>query len=279
MIENGNPHLKMTLEEWYNFWFDPHELMLNTSPIDGSDFHSPYPIGLAVFLTDALPKSPKAFCPLAQHSDEGFLANAIFSTDTTHKVGNQRLKAARSLKDKGFVFQHLENVHQRLSATETVSWYRKTPFTISPRGNGVDCHRNYEALIYKSIPIITDADESMRVKYQHLPVLFLESYAALTPGFLHKKLEEMMQTTYDFNYLARSYWEYRRPDIDIVTQSVYWLKRFNKFEHVRDYFLPRDATIIDHLDPEPYPDLPRSVFVPPGAWRMGLRKPRQRRGQ
>lgn len=248
----GQPHLVMTYREWLEYEFDPYELILNASALDGSDFHQQHPIGFSVFITDALPEEPRDFKPQECHDWDEPVANAIFRVETTKKKGNIREHARNQIKDKGFIFKAMMDGNTRLSPEITLQWYLDTPFTISPRGHGLDCHRNYEALICKSIPIIMGADETLRLKYRNLPVKFVDNYGILTKPLLRDWYDEILDQTFNFNHLVRSYWEDRRPDVNLALQSIYWLKRFERFDHVAKYFRESDQPTIDSTNPESY---------------------------
>jgi hypothetical protein len=251
----GRPELHMTWRQWLSYRLDPYELILNCSAVDGSDFHQAHPIGIAVFFCPAMPVNPQDFHPEPNHDwsiPTRPLANAIFSVDTTKIVGNNlREAAAQQLATKLFVHKELVTVKKRLDPRETLLWYLRTPFTISPRGAGLDCHRTYEALICKSLPIVMGADESLRAKYWQLPVFFVDTYDTLTPALLRSWYEEALDKTYNFNYLTKSYWQARRPDVNLTYQSVFWLKRYQVFEYVKDYFREQDQSLIASLNPKP----------------------------
>ncbi len=250
----GNPQLVMTWRQWLTYCFDPFELLLNCSAVDGSDFHQAHPIGLAVFLMPAMPEFPVDFHPQPQHETTEYLANAIFCTHTTRKKGHIRDHAARQLADKPFIFQDIRQNKTRLDPAATLDWYCRTPFTISPRGAGLDCHRTYEALICKSLPIVLGADESLRLKYFKLPVRFVDSYAELSPVLLNDWYQEALDTVYDFNFLAKSYWVNRRPDVNLTYQSVFWLKRYGMFDYVKRYFREHEQSIIERINPKRHHD-------------------------
>jgi len=76
-------------------------------------------------------------------------------------------------------------------------------FAPSPEGNGIDCHRHWEALYCKSIPIVED-NELIKPKLEGLPVLYTHDYTELTPEYLNKKYEEILETEYDFSPLFLS---------------------------------------------------------------------------
>lgn len=51
----------------------------------------------------------------------------------------------------------------------------KSYFVVSPNGNGIDCHKTWEALYLKTIPIVT---ESININhYQNLPIIILKSWS------------------------------------------------------------------------------------------------------
>lgn len=51
----------------------------------------------------------------------------------------------------------------------------KSYFTISPRGNGIDCHRTWEALYVKSIPVVTKSIVAQH--HKDLPIIILDDWA------------------------------------------------------------------------------------------------------
>ncbi len=250
----SRPHLIMPYHKWLTHSFDPWDLIINASATDGSDYPVQHPIGLSVFITEALPADPRDLQITAVHDwDSDYLANAIFRLETTRKKGQLRRAASRQLKNKNWIFQHLSPNEERLPAAETWDWYQRTPFTLSPRGHGLDCHRTYEALFCKSIPIVMGADEELKRKYDHLPVKFVDTYDILTKGLLRDWYEELLEQEFDFNYLSRAYWMARREDVDITYESAFWLKRFQRFDHVAKYFRESDWPHIDRANPEPHP--------------------------
>lgn len=77
-------------------------------------------------------------------------------------------------------------------------------FTLSPRGNGLDCHKTWEALLMGSIPIIKHS--SCDSLYDGLPVLLIHDWNEITEEFLHKKYEEFKNTTYHYERMYADYW-------------------------------------------------------------------------
>ena len=92
-------------------------------------------------------------------------------------------------------------------------------FCISPEGTGEDCHRHYEAIFFKCIPIINNPSNDyclkkwglpsrVKQKYDQLPVLYTDDYRELTESYLNSKYEEILNTTYNFNKLTKTFWKY-----------------------------------------------------------------------
>jgi len=84
------------------------------------------------------------------------------------------------LKNKGyntnFQKEHQEQYWEKLS---------KSKFCISPHGNGVDCHRIWEAIFLNTIPIVLK--NSACDSFKNLPILFINSWEEISDNFLKAK--------------------------------------------------------------------------------------------
>ena len=109
---------------------------------------------------------------------------------------------------------------------ETGSYYRDLPnykFVISPEGNGIDCHRHYEALMAGCIPIVEDRD-IVREKYKGCPVLYTKDYSEITEAYLNEKYNEMIHNVYDFSRLLLSTYSTMEQS-QIKDNGNYWANR------------------------------------------------------
>lgn len=108
------------------------------------------------------------------------------------------------------------------------AYFKELPhykFVISPEGNGIDCHRHYEALMAGCIPIVEDCDK-IREKYKGCPVLYTKDYSEITEAYLIDKYNEMVHATYDFSrLLLTSYSEAEK--IQIKDNGNYWSTRLH----------------------------------------------------
>ena len=56
-------------------------------------------------------------------------------------------------------------------------------FMICPEGNAIDCHRNWEVLYMRRVPIMT-RDPYLEVLFKNYPVLFVDKYSDITEELL-----------------------------------------------------------------------------------------------
>lgn len=75
----------------------------------------------------------------------------------------------------------------------------KSLFTLSPDGNGIDCHRTWEALYLKTIPVVV---RSIHTEfYRTLPILVIESWEALNIAQLNENTYRMLIDQHSANAL------------------------------------------------------------------------------
>ena len=94
---------------------------------------------------------------------------------------------------------------------------------ISPKGNGIDCHRHYEALLSGCIPIC-EYNKKTEEKYKDLPVLYTTDYSEITNDYLESKYQEMLNKDYNFEKLFVSYYN-TKIQSKIYKQSEYWCNK------------------------------------------------------
>ena len=85
---------------------------------------------------------------------------------------------------------------------------RKYPFWLSPRGNGLDCHRTWEALYLDIIPIVFSS--SLDILYTDLPVLIINDWRDINATYLRSVLLEFtskkLKNQYSWHKLCSFYW-------------------------------------------------------------------------
>ena len=77
-------------------------------------------------------------------------------------------------------------------------------FVISPRGNGLDCHRTWEILLMRSYPVVKTS--TLDPLYTRLPVVIVKNWNEVTKSLLERKYKEFSSRQYDFSILFIEYW-------------------------------------------------------------------------
>lgn len=114
---------------------------------------------------------------------------------------NRRIRdeVERIFSEKNFCYRG-----QRKSWHDYLIDIAQSKFVISPHGNGLDCHRTWEALLMGSIPIVKTS--SLDSLYEDLPVVIIKEWQEVTEDFLNKKYEEMMLKSYKKEKIFAEYW-------------------------------------------------------------------------
>lgn len=112
-------------------------------------------------------------------------------------------------KERNFVFNLFRDrsyciVRQQLSDSMYLRDLACSKFVLSPRGNGLDCHRTWEALMLGAIPIVVSSD--LDPLFEDLPVLIIHNWSEITRGFLEEKWNEMNNKEYLWEKLYVDYW-------------------------------------------------------------------------
>ena len=215
----------MKFKDWLNYEMPINEIIMNASIQDGSDKLMPYMIGVSYQCQlDYLVNLHN----LIHNSDKKINSNLYcfsFSTSTDLKRRGKWGPNEQAIRR--------ETIHNTLKRNFSTTrgghiFFNDlylSKFTFSPEGNGVDCHRHYEALIFKGIPVVEDNPEIMK-KYEGLPVLYTHDYSELTEKYLQEKYKEMLEKEYDFSKLFLS--SYSLIDQKIIKENGnYWVNKLN----------------------------------------------------
>lgn len=99
-------------------------------------------------------------------------------------------------------------------------------FVISPEGNGIDCHRTYEALMAGVIPIVED-HPGIRKKYEGCPILYTKDYSEITEEYLNKVWDQYIDTAWDFSRLFLSSYTKEEQE-EMKMNGNFWCERLCK---------------------------------------------------
>jgi len=88
--------------------------------------------------------------------------------------------------------------------TENWENIMKYAFVLSPFGNGMDCHRTWEALCLGAIPIVNAPN--FQKMFEDLPVLIVNDWSEVTQELLDKTIEDFKIREFKYEKLTLQYW-------------------------------------------------------------------------
>lgn len=96
-------------------------------------------------------------------------------------------------------------LYKNMGVKRTELWKEmaRYSFVLSPKGNGIDCHRTWEALCLGCIPIVSYSYSL----FEDLPVLVVSDWSEVTQELLEKTLEEFQNKTFNYDKLTLDYWK------------------------------------------------------------------------
>ena len=124
-------------------------------------------------------------------------------TITDSKFGYDRIDAMNNIPNDLIYYE--PNKIKRIETWVNMSTFC---FIISPHGNGLDCHRTWEALCLGCIPIVKTS--SLDILFYDLPVLIVNEWSDITLELLNNTISNYKNkyVTKQFNYnkLLLKYW-------------------------------------------------------------------------
>jgi len=205
--------MKCSLYTWQNTYKDISGLIVQASASDGSDSWQLFPIGMS--WPFAVHSHLKEALQIATHN--ATVLCALKDVTDQYRRGStefNRKVFCRNLAKNGIQNNELHHEHY-------FTFLPSYKFVISPEGNGIDCHRHYEALLAGCIPII-EHNPLIEEKYKGCSILYTTDYSEITEEYLQEKYEEMLHKEYDFSRLFLSF--YSDEEQKLIKQcGNYWL--------------------------------------------------------
>ena len=127
-------------------------------------------------------------------------------------------------------------INQKENIPRAGTWKKmsETAFVLSPHGNGLDCHRTWEALALGCIPIVKKS--SIDPLYNNLPVLIVDNWSDINQELLDKTINDFTNKTFNLDTITYKYW------IDTIKNSFIQTGGTNNipfiFIHLGDKFFP-----------------------------------------
>lgn len=188
-----------SLKKWQSIKKDENQIIINASEPKGNDDMVPWPIGVSYAWVPVRKILTLEDMLLGNHN-ELVLCAINSSTDKRRRPTN--------FVTREKILETLDKNNIKNQTLKPEDYFKSLPnykFVISPEGNGIDCHRHYEALLAGCIPIVEHNDH-IKQKYKGLPILYTTDYSEITTEYLEKKYEEMINQTYDFSILSYTFY-------------------------------------------------------------------------
>lgn len=95
---------------------------------------------------------------------------------------------------------------QKMSPRDFLRSLGQHRFVLSPRGNGLDAHRTWEALLVGTIPIVRSS--ALNPLYERMPVLIVQDWSDVTPQLLRDFLTNytIRKPYYHYERLFADFW-------------------------------------------------------------------------
>tara|TARA_R110002072_G_scaffold87329_1_gene197125 strand:+ start:276 stop:1604 length:1329 start_codon:yes stop_codon:yes gene_type:complete len=213
---------KMTLETWQKTKKPVNSLLVQGSTTDGRDGWQDWIIGYN-WKYMKLSNNEKGEIQIGKHNN--LLTVGI-------KVGTDIARRKKSSVNRLKILKTLEKTGFNNKTFRPIEYFRKLSsykFVVSPEGNGIDCHKHYEALMSGSIPIC-EYNEKTEKKYEGLPILYTKDYSEINEEYLIKKYNEMLKKEYNFDKMCLYYYTKEQQE-EIKICCDHWCKKHNFESH------------------------------------------------
>ena len=134
-----------------------------------------------------------------QPPDLGSRIPKLYLNFTIHTNVLERSAALHHCKGKPFSYSATSKAPELY--LKELKQYR---YVLCPAGNGLDCHRTWEALLMGCIPVMKHS--FLDPMFEDLPVIFVNEWQEINQRFLDRKYEEIMNRTYRMEKVYGDYW-------------------------------------------------------------------------
>ncbi len=191
-------------------------LLWYTQNYDGTISHpklKPFPIGLDLhskrWMVNNSALAKLNYYDELRKREQPYITDRIFCDAHLSITHPERRSMFQTLKANA----HIDFLGSIQPFLEICSQYRKYKFVLSPRGNGLDCHRTWELFLLGCIPIIKSSSLDIMWKTHGLPVVIISDWAELNDNNIQAKLDQWNNdlnpyTDYHYirNKMSYQYW-------------------------------------------------------------------------
>jgi len=157
----------------------------------------PIPIGIAnTYCAHGNPLIFSSCLPLAENQDRPYLCYL-------------NIAVSNYPQERSYVWNLLAQqpwctVSQPKELASYLQDLSRSKFVVSPRGNGLDCHRTWEAMLMGAIPILRTS--SLDPLFSDLPVLIVEDWSVVSEAYLNEQYKIIKKKTYLIEKRFIEYW-------------------------------------------------------------------------
>ena len=131
------------------------------------------------------------------HGDIEILKKVIDENNTKNNLVYCNIDVNTNISERSTCLEEIYPIQNsnKVSFEEYLRYVSKSYFIISPNGNGIDCHKTWESLYLKSIPIVTN---SINISYyKEYPILIIERWSDLKNIELNEELYNKIMEKYE----------------------------------------------------------------------------------
>ncbi len=126
-------------------------------------------------------------------------SNFHFSMPSSYKFFHDRVDAVNKVPRELVFYEE-----KQITRLETSMRQCEFAFVLSPHGNGLDCHRTWEALVLGCIPIVKTS--KIDKLYEELPVLIVNDWSDISYHLLETTVNDFSNKKFNYEKLMLSYW-------------------------------------------------------------------------
>ena len=143
---------------------------------------------------------PEDYLDLMLSNTNRSASRDILINFTPRKYNLDRNKALEAMKQNGFGGRQTKKIGHKNFLEQS----RRFRFVLSPPGNGISCHRTWEALYMNRVPIVPANNETGI--YADLPVLVVDDWFSVTKEVVDAQWEPLMRGPHDPDKLWQPWW-------------------------------------------------------------------------
>tara|TARA_B100001093_G_C26834535_1_gene1017717 strand:+ start:1108 stop:2079 length:972 start_codon:yes stop_codon:yes gene_type:complete len=191
LIENNNNIIGLYTQ---NYDLNQEHFKIKPFPL-GIDYHSHSNKLSPIEQEQKLISIYKNSVPFGKRLDQCY---SFFHFQMFNRHNKDRFVAKKVLDKVNF------NVYQDKKIPREETWENmvKYKWIISPHGNGLDCHRTYEAIALGCIPVVKSS--TLDIMYKDMPIIILDDWNDISLELLKSKTKEALKKSKDT--ITLDYW-------------------------------------------------------------------------